>query len=219
MIKIYIEGDSFAPQVFRKTWNRFFYISLDAEDADLVFVSQDTSIEENGKREQESIKSLVYEVYSRISAPLILTSQVEPGFTRSLGIPIYCMAETLRIKDADKRALKPDYFALGCPDPHKSLPVPIQQFVMPFDVEVIRCSYEEAEFSKIAVNMTLASQVENTNRLSQAAKTLGCDWSRISYILGKDKRIGSESYLKPGRWQDSQHLLRDSYTLLNIENG
>ena len=82
----------------------------------------------------------------------------------------------------------------------------------------ISVTWEEAEFSKIAVNMTLASQVENTNRLAHAAKAVGADWRRVAQILSHDKRISPESYLEPGDWKKSQHLLRDFYTLTQI-NG
>ena len=221
-MKLCIIGSTFAPKTFRRVWPDLgFAIVQKPEDADLVFVSKDTSIEPSGRREQESIAQLVKEVYSKIEVPLILTSQVEPGFTRSLGLPIYHMAETLRIKDAAKRARYPDYIVLGCPNPAVTLPVPIMQFVMPFTdtgTSLIRVSWEEAEFSKIAVNMTLASQVENANRLSDAAKRVGADWKRVAEVLSHDKRIGFYSYLEPGNWKKSQHLLRDYYTLTQI-NG
>jgi len=217
--RICILGSTFAPKTFRKAWAEHFTIVQKPEEAQLVLVSRDTAIDKDGNREQESLRELVKDVYSRIEVPLILTSQVTPGFTRSLKLPIYHLAETLRIKDAHKRALNPDYFAIGCEDPKAPLPMEINNLFFPFNAEVIRCSYEEAEFSKIAVNMTLASQVDNANRLSKAAEAVGADWEKIAYILGKDKRIGPESYHKPGRWQDSQHLLRDAVTLKEIENG
>src|SRR3990167_823266 len=219
-MKLCVMGSTFAPTIFRKVWGAMgFVLQRKPEDADLVFISWDTAIGKDGKREEESIRAKVQDIYPRCHGPVILTSQVTPGFTRSLNLPIYPMAETLRIKDVDKRARNPDYIVLGCPNPHTTLPVPIQQFVMKFEgVEVIRCFYEEAEFSKIAVNMTLASQVDNANRLSDAAKAVGAQWYRIAEILKHDKRIGPESYLMPGRWQDSQHLLRDYVTLKEIEN-
>ena len=221
-MKLCILGSTFAPRTFKKVWLEFgFAIVQKPEDADLVFVSKDTAIEPSGRREQASIARMTREVYERIEVPLILTSQVEPGFTRSLGLPIYHMAETLRIKDALERALNPDYIVLGCPNPQVILPLPIMQFVFPFaekGIPVIRCTWEEAEFSKIAVNMTLASQVENTNRLASAAKAIGADWRRVAEVLSHDKRIGPYSYLEPGDWKKSQHLLRDYYTLNQI-NG
>jgi UDP-glucose 6-dehydrogenase len=80
-------------------------------------------------------------------------------------------------------------------------------------------SWEEAEFSKIAVNMFLASQVDTTNRLAKVAWEVGADWDEIRKCLELDKRIGREAYLAPGRWQDSKHLLRDAVTLKEIEDA
>jgi UDPglucose 6-dehydrogenase len=67
--------------------------------------------------------------------------------------------------------------------------------------------------------MTLASQVDNTNRLASAAKKCGADWESIVTILKHDKRIGPHSYLTPGDWRASKHLMRDYYTLEEIEDG
>ena len=221
-MKLCIIGSTFAPRIFREAWaNMGFTITQKSSEADLVFISKDTSIDPSGKREQNSLRKLIADVYATIEVPLILTSQVEPGFTRSLNLPIYHMAETLRIKDAMLRALHPDYICLGVPDGTLGLPHQIIQFSMPFTekgVNLIRCSWEEAEFSKIAVNMTLASQVENTNRLASAAKAVGADWKRVAEIIAHDRRIGHYSYLEPGNWKKSQHLLRDYYTLNQI-NG
>ncbi len=217
-MRLCIIGESFAPTTFKKVWPKLGFQMVDTlKDAELVFFSWDTAIDPKGNREQENLRGAIKDSFERISVPLILTSQVTPGFTRSLGIPIYNMAETLRIKDAEERALNPDYFVFGCRDGlcHPKLTEFVKAFGCPFFV----VSYEEAEFSKIAVNMTLASQVDNANRLSKAAEAVGADWEKIAYILGKDKRIGPESYRKPGRWQDSQHLLRDAYTLKEIEDG
>ena len=74
-------------------------------------------------------------------------------------------------------------------------------------------TWEEAEFSKIAVNMALAAQVDYANRMSKYAEHYGADWKVVCRSLRLDKRIGPEAYLTPGRWQDSKHLLRDFYTL------
>ena len=220
-MKICIMGGTFAPKVFREVWAQFFEIERKPEDADLVFISWDTEIDQHGNREQDSLIPKIADIYPRCRGPVILTSQVTPGFTRSLGLPIFHMAETLRIKDAKERALYPDYIVLGC-EKQDTLPHQIQAFVQPFlerGASLIRCSWEEAEFSKIAVNMTLASQVENANRLSKACRSVGARWERVAEILGHDKRIGRHSYLFPGDWKESKHLLRDYVTLKEIENG
>lgn len=152
-----------------------------------------------------------------LSVQLILTSQVPPGFTRALGVSnILHQPETLRIVDAEERALHPEYIAVGGPyvfEPEYA------DYLLRFQCPVLRMTWEEAEFSKIAVNMFLAAQVDATNKLAAIATTVNVDWGCVVKALKYDKRIGAHAYLKPGRWQDSKHLLRDHVTLEAISTA
>ncbi len=194
-------------------------VTADPDQADLIFVSEDTPTDEQGRRNLEPIRALLTAALSH-DAVVILTSQVTPGFTRSFDQPLklFHQAETLRIKDAEARATAPDYIAVGTVGPHSYdlLPENYRRYLDAFLCPIRIVSYEDAEFSKIAVNMTLAAQVENTNRLAEAAERCGASWAFVSQILKLDKRIGHQSYLQPGRWQDSKHLLRDHVTLEEI---
>ena len=183
--------------------------------AALIFVSQDAPTDEFGERDLAGIDALVRDS-GRFKAPVVLTSQVPPGYTRKWQrANLYCMAETLRMKDALQRARHPEQFIVGVPDPHEYvLPVEFMHYMYAHgDVRVLVMSYEEAEFAKIAINMMLAAQVDATNRLSAAAVKVGAKWERVAQALQCDSRIGPHAYLTPGRWQDSRHLLRDHVTL------
>ena len=125
------------------------------------------------------------------------------------------MAETLRIKDALERALHPEQFVIGCMTPEVQLPDVLRNMLSIFGCPVWTMPYEAAEFSKIAINATLASQVENTNRLYHAASKLGLDWDMVTRVLKRDRRIGRWSYLEPGHWEDSSHIMRDMHWLAN----
>jgi UDPglucose 6-dehydrogenase len=185
-------------------------VTNDPESASVLFVSEDTPTDEAGNRNLRPISELVAKA-AMTGAQLVLTSQVPPGFTRSLGIKnIYHQAETLRIKDAEARAYNPEYIAVGGP---QGISKQYAEYLMAFHCPILRMSWEDAEFSKIAVNMMLAAQVEYTNRLSEAAKKAGADWTNVTKALKLDGRIGPSAYLTPGRWQDSKHLLRDFVTL------
>src|SRR3972149_2865770 len=166
----------------------------DPAQADLVFVSEDTPTDSRGRRDLELIRNLVMDTFGKTFAPLVLTSHVPPGFTRSLGVPIYHQAETLRVKDALERALNPEQHIVGCLDPLAPLPKAFRQYLLAFPAPILKMSYESAEFAKIAINLTLASQVENTNRLCKAALKCGADWEDIVEVLQHDKRIGVHSY-------------------------
>ena len=180
------------------------------ENASVIFISEDTPTVESGKRDLKPIRELIAEAAS-FSAQMVLTSQVPPGFTRSLGLAnIYHQAETLRIKDAEERAFSPDYIAVGGPE---GICREYAMYLISFHCPVLRMTWEEAEFSKIAVNMALASQVDYANHMSKYAEHFGANWEVVCKSLRLDKRIGKEAYLTPGRWQNSKHLLRDFYTL------
>lgn len=205
-------GDSHAPKMLRRgaEYHRI-PVTEDASEADVIFVSQDTPTHEDGTRSLETIRKLVGSAVRRTRAEktIVLTSQVPIGFTRSLGVPIYHQAETLRIKDAFIRAIYPEQHIVGCEDPAAFLPETYLEYLEAFKCPIHKMTYEEAEFSKIAINLTLISQVENTNRLSEYAEARGISWDVIQKVLANDKRIGPYSYLEPGRWQNSPHLLRD----------
>mgnify|MGYP001559050183 CR=1 FL=1 len=186
-------------------------------EADLVLIAQDTPTQD-GHRDLALIERLCRE--TRAEAPesvLVLQSQVPPGFTRSLGMPIYHQPETLRIGHEESGALFPGCIVVGCADPSAPLPRFYSDYLGLFVCPILKMTYEEAEFSKIAINITLAAQVDNTNRLAAAATRIGVDWSTVAQALALDPRIGHRSYLKPGRWQDSPHLMRDARTLTEIE--
>jgi UDPglucose 6-dehydrogenase len=184
-------------------------LTNDPSQADLVLVSEDTPTDKDGNRDLDLIRNLVLDTFGKTMGPIILTSQVPPGFTRSLQVPLYHYAETLRVKDALERALTPEQHIVGCLDPVSPLPVAFRRYLEAFPAPILKMSYESAEFAKIAINLTLASQVENTNRLCKAAIKCGADWGDIAEVLGHDRRIGKYSYLTPGDWRASKHLLRD----------
>ena len=215
-MKLCFVGDSHAAHHLREAARqRGFAITDKPDSAAICFVSQDTPTDEKGNRDETPIRSLIQAHHAH--PLLVVTSQVQPGFMRSLGLPnAFHQPETLRIKDASARALNPDYIVVGGATRSPGVPRPYLRYLKRFDCPLFFVSWEEAEFSKIAVNMTLAAQVDNTNRLAVASATIGADWQRIATILAHDKRIGPYSYLEPGRWQDSPHLLRDAVSLAAI---
>ena len=217
---LHFVGTSFAPTHLKAAAiKKGLFVTDSIKDAAVVFISEDTPVVD-GRRDIEKIRKLCYSVQPFTGQALVITSQVPPGFTRSFGwqnISVYHLAETLRIKDAEERADNPEQFIIGCQRPQDPLPPAFLYYLNAFKCPIHKVTWEEAEFSKMAINLTLASQVDNANRLSKAAKSVGADWNKIIPILQHDRRIGPYSYLTPGRWQDSQHLLRDAVTLEEIE--
>ena len=187
------------------------------ESPDLVFVSEDTPTDETGVRNLSSISAMVARAISTFDVPIVLTSQVEPGFTRAFRTKrLYHQAETLRIKDAAERARNPEMMIVGCVEPFASMPLSYATYLRAFNCPILTMTYESAEFAKMAINAFLISQVETTNMLSRLAEKCGADWISVREALQHDSRIGSKAYLEPGRWQDSRHLLRDYVSLCEI---
>ena len=212
---IHFLGTSFAPQHLQAAAiKRGVPVTYELSDASLVFVSEDAPVAPDGTRDLSKIRDLI-EIARSTRAPIVLTSQVPPGFTRSLDIfHIWHQAETLRIKDATVRAMNPDYIAVGG---DANIPREYADYLLSFGCPILRMSWESAEMSKVAVNMMLAAQVDYTNMMSAACAKVGADWKDVSKALHLDKRIGPEAYLTPGRWQDSLHLLRDWHTLQGLK--
>lgn len=216
---IYFAGTSHAPQTLAAAAvARGCRVTTELSLASLIFVSEDTPTDENGKRNTSVVTDTVLGILEGTLAPVVLTSQVTPGFTRSFNTPrLIHMAETLRMEDAAERALRPEQFIVGVPNPREYiLPREFMQYMYMHGGRIHIMSYEEAEFAKIAINMFLASQVDRTNMLAEAAEKIGARWKPIANVLRSDARIGPEAYLTPGRWQDSRHLLRDFVTLGEI---
>ena len=218
---IYFVGTSFAPIHLRIAATlRGLKIAEKIGDADLVFISEDTPVKASGERDLQPIRQLIIQTVlcdAHPEATIVLTSQVPPGFTRATGGGrLYHMSETLRVKDAAERALHPEQFIVGCLNPEKPLPLVFLNYLIAFNCPVFQVSYEEAEFAKIAINMTLAAQVDNANHLSAVAARVGANWEKVANILRHDRRIGHYSYLEPGDWKQSPHLLRDYMTIKNL---
>lgn len=188
-----------------------------AGDPELVFVSQDTPTNKAGERDVTPIRTIYDNARAWWHGAIVVTSQVEPGFCRTLDGEVYHQAETLRLRDAAERALNPEMIIVGRRAVSLfGFPQAYADYLSAFKCPVLDLSLEEAEFAKIAINTFLAAQVETTNRLAAAAAKVGANWGAVVEALRHDSRIGPHAYLEPGRWQASPHLLRDAVTLERI---
>jgi UDPglucose 6-dehydrogenase len=212
---IHFLGSSHAANHLRRAAKeRGCVMALNPQEADVIFISEDTPTDGAGQRDVRPIRAAIARA-AECASQMVLTSQVPPGFTRSLGIlNIFHQAETLRIIDATARAFSPEYIAVGG---DARIHPSYAEYLAAFECPIIRVTWEEAEFSKIAVNMMLAAQVDYTNRMAAIAEKVGANWEKVAHILAHDSRIGPNAYLKPGRWQDSRHLLRDAVTVMELE--
>lgn len=195
-----------------------------ADKADVVFISEDTPIAKDGTRDQQPIVEL-FRQHDPVAKCLVVTSQVEPGFMQAMRPKYarrYVQVELMRMRDAGERARHPEMMVVGCKDPrpYRGWPPPAdgayQEYLDAWDCPLLFMQYTQAEFTKIAVNMALAAQVDYANRMKAACDKLDIGWDVIAEAVHLDSRIGPHAYLEPGRWADSLHLLRDARTLERI---
>jgi|SRR6185369_6321217 len=218
---IHFLGSSYAAVTLKEgARRRGLKITEDINEAELIFVSEDTPTDEDGNRDLAPIVDLINNCPSVIT--LVITSQVTPGFTRSIQHrgAVYHQAETLRIEDGMQRAMYPEMFIVGMGEfdiAREEIRPAYRKYLDAFECPVLKMSFEEAEFCKIAINAFLISQVETTNMLAECAHKVGADWANIAKALRHDSRIGKYAYLTPGFWSNSKHLLRDYVTLDEIE--
>lgn len=207
-------GGTHAAQTMAEAARRRGHEVTDADHAKIVFIAKDTPTGEDGSRDLSEIRKMVTHAYETYHwAAIVLCSQVPPGFTRSLDLcGLVNLAETIRIEDAIQRMMHPEMFVIGTMQ-GDSYRVEIRRYLESFDCPIFQGSWEDAEFAKIAINMTLASQVESATRLAKAASHYKADWGFIQRVLRHDSRIGKFAYLTPGDWRKSSHLLRDAKTL------
>ena len=195
-----------------------FVLTESIGDADEVFISEDTPTDESGKRDLTPILELVDLVMRKHRGGAVITSQVPPGFTRSLNdASFYCQAETLRIEDAMQRALYPEMLIVGTWTGNHAIRFGYARYLESFDAPILYMKYEDAEFAKMAINYFLTSQVHASTFLSKLATKCGADWLNVARVLRHDSRIGKYAYLSPGDPLASRHLLRDYVTLNAIK--
>lgn len=186
------------------------------DDAEIVFVTQDVAAPDDlGK-----VNGWLVRVSNEAPAdvPVVLMSQVPPGFTRRwggniFGENLFYQADTLIMNCAFERALKPERHIVGCAQSAAPLPATYAEYLAAFPAPVFKMSFEAAELAKMAVNVILAAQVSAANALAAVAIKVGAYWDDIIPALQTDARIG-KAYLDPG--VIGGHLPRDVIRLREI---
>jgi UDPglucose 6-dehydrogenase len=200
---------------FRINWT--IYPHLLAQ-CNLIFITVDTPIDEKNKSNYDSIFWLLKIItrYIDEDIPIIISSQVYPGFTRNISEilpnPVYYQPEFLVVGNAIELSYNPIQIVIGSINP---IPKIYRDFLNSFDCPITQVSFESAEMIKISTNIYLAAQVAATNTLAEVCENIGADWREIEPTLRHDKRIGS--YLIPGLGLSGGHLERDLETINSIK--
>ena len=93
----------------------------------MIYVAPDVPTDDSGKSSLAGLDSLLEFTLAnaRPDSVVVVLSQVPPGYTRARQQPgrlLYYQVETLIFGRAVERAVGPERFIVGCPDPAKPLP-------------------------------------------------------------------------------------------------
>ena len=189
--------------------------------SNFVYFSYDVDTDKSGKSDENRLKKKLEYLIAKLNKniPLIILSQVYPGFTRryfKIKNNLYYQVETLVFGNALDRALKPERFIIGSNNPNVRIFNKIRVYLDSFNCPILIMKYESAELAKIAINCFLASSVTMTNTLAEISNIIGASWDEIIPTLRLDKRIGKFAYLKPGLGISGGNIERDLTTIKNI---
>ena len=203
-----------ATHLARTMWSaceiRGFDVEVNPERCDLVIVARDV---EDHRRlaDVDTIMSWACDLPDKI--PVVLMSQVPPGYTRKWGEKrrnVFYQLDPIIMNDALRRAALPNRIVLGFTENYGFVaPGALGEYLNAFDCPICMMTYEEAELSKLAVNYLLSKQIEAVNDLDRVAQKFGARWENMIKGLRLDGRLGA--YLRPG--EPGGHLPRDVRTI------
>jgi len=173
----------------------------------LAFVAQDVT--EHSEAQLAVVATLLDNAHTA-HGYVVLLSQVPPGWTRAhvrRCSGVFYQVDTIIVRHAVERMMRPEQFVIGCADPSAPLPLVYQEYLALHDCPVLQMSYESAELAKCAINYLLMKQIEAANDISAAAEACMGDYADVERALHNDARVGPHAYLRPG--VINQHLSRD----------
>ncbi len=188
----------------------------------IIFISIDINTSKNNISSYKYINRIIKHLINNVSdknIPLVIMSQVNPGFTDSIKWPkkyLYYQVETLIFGKAIERATNPERIIVGTYDGNKVLNKLYLEYLDNFKTVKLFMRYQEAELTKMFINSFLVSDLTLTNLLSSFCKKLNLDWENPKKALKLDKRIGENAYLNPGLGISGGNLERDIENLNKI---
>ena len=190
------------------------------KNLDLIFLSFDTPINENGRGNYNQLKFFLKKLFRNNLNHIctIILSQVYPGFTNSIKNfnDIYYQVETLIFGNAFQTSLHPERIIIG--KKNNKLNTKLKSYLKSFECEIIEMDIEGAELTKIAINAYLVSSIITTNYLSQISEKLNTNWSFIEKSIRSDPRIGKHAYVSSSLGFGGTNLLRDIRALIKISD-
>ena len=199
----------------------------DVSDADIVWITYDTPVDDNDIADVSYVTDKIIAMYSHIKkhALVIISSQLPVGTARQLQnacqdlfpekqISFACIPENLRLGKAIQIFTQPDRFVAGIQN--ETDKEKIIRVLEPFTQNIVWMSMESAEMTKHALNAFLATSVVFINELAVLCEKVGANASEVERGLKSEERIGPKAYLRPGNAIAGGTLARDVNYLIEI---
>jgi UDPglucose 6-dehydrogenase len=196
-------------------------------DADVVWVTFDTPVNDNDEADVEAVVRHVEALFPHLKdgAVVLISSQVPVGTTarleRAFGavaggrrVDFACSPENLRLGKALDVFRKADRIVVGTRTPEAR--ARIEQLLQPLGRPIQWMRVESAEMTKHAVNAFLATSVVFINEIAAACEATGADAKEVERGLKSEARIGPGAYLGPGGAFAGGTLARDIAFLLGM---
>jgi UDPglucose 6-dehydrogenase len=196
-------------------------------DADLVWVTFDTPVDEDDRADIHGIVEAVKHSFGDLaqSAVVVISSQLPVGTTaklqeacaaacRNKHVVFASAPENLRLGRAIAAFMQPDRVVVGVAA--AAARERIEHCLRPITTRIEWMSVESAEMTKHALNAFLATSVAFANEVASICETVGADAADVERGLKSDGRIGASAYLSPGGAVSGGTLLRDVGYLVDL---
>jgi len=211
---------------------RFSSDLASASDADLVWITYDTPVDEHDVADVEFVQQKIQTILQHLlpETLVLISSQVPVGFTKSIieyaqqtypekNLLFGYSPENLRLGKAIQVFMEPDRVVVGIS--HEKARLKILDLLKSFTDNIVWMSIESAEMTKHALNAFFALSITFINEIASICERVGADAKEVELGLKTEARIGPKAYLGPGAAFAGGTLARDIefLTQLSTENG
>ena len=206
---------------------RFSTDAANVGDADVVWVTYDTPVDEADRADVAFVTDAVARVFAHLKdgAVVLVSSQVPVGATRELArrfciarpdvhVHFACSPENLRLGAAIRAFKEAERIVVGIDD--AVVRDVLGPLLAAFTGQVMWVSIESAEMTKHAVNAFLATCVTFANEIATLCEKVGADAFEVEQALRLEPRIGPRAYIRPGAAFAGGTLARDIVFLNDI---
>jgi UDPglucose 6-dehydrogenase len=198
---------------------RFSSTIDDAKNADVLWVTYDTAIDDDDHADTDSVLAQIERVIRGCGSDVLVlvSSQLPVGSIRGMERnaasnagprPRFAYSpENLRLGTAVADFLRPKRIVVGVrSDRDREL---LQLLLCPIGESVEWMSVESAEMTKHSINAFFATSVAFANEIALLCESLGADAKEVERGLKTETRIGPGAYLAPGAAFGGGTLARD----------